>query len=293
MRIIYAVAAVLFAGTMVVDALYGYTPAHTDENSVPQRIVSLSPSVTESLYFLGQFDKVIAVSRYCEYPPEAIEKPKVGGISDVNFEAVIAMKPDIVILSHMQEDAKERLDSLGVKTLLLHQDTFDGMLSSLEVLGEALGAKDQADTLVAELKQSVNGIIQRVAPYKSKSALFVVSRDAGGGKVDSVVAAGNDGYYSKILELLHAENPFSRYAAYSNVSKEGLYWVNPDVIIELLYTPAQAATSFDEWKTMPELNAVKNKQICSVTDSYGYIPGPRFPLLVEAAARCIYPEAFE
>jgi iron complex transport system substrate-binding protein len=201
------------------------------------------------------------------------QKPKVGGIHDINYEAVLAMRPALVILSHMQTDVKERLDALGVNSVLLDQSTFEGILNSLEILGEVLGAQEQAAALISDMKSSVDSVIQRIAFYKPKSAIFVVSRNTGG----SVVVAGNDGYYSKILEMLNAENPFNKYAAYSTVSKEGLYWVNPEVTIELLYMPADK----------------ESNEICYITGSYGYTPGPRFPLLVETAAKCIYPEAFE
>jgi len=294
MKIVYFIAAVIFATAFAGTWIYNGLSVQSDKgNCTPQRIVSLSPSVTESLYFLGLGDKIVAVSRYCEYPPEARTKPKTGGIHDVNYEAAAAMRPDIVILSHMQTDARERFDNLGIKTLLLNQESFQEVLDSLWILGKTFGVQTKADELICELKNSAEGIIARVAPYRSKKTLFVVSRDAGSGKIANVVVAGNDGFYSGILELLHAENPFSKYIAYSTVSKEGLYWVNPEVIIELLYFPEHAETSFDEWSAMSNLTAVKNRHVCSITDSYGYTPGPRFPLLLDTVARCIYPEAFQ
>ena len=258
----------------------------------PQRIISLSPSVTESLYFLNQLDKVIAVTRYCEYPPEAVEKPKVGGIYDVNYEAVAALKPDLVILSDMQAEAQERFRNIGINTLLLRQADFESMLDSLRLLGNILGAEQEAAELIKEIKHSVNGIVSKISSHESKRVLFMVSREVDSRGVTRIIAAGNDGYYSEILKLLQAQNPFDKYVAYSNVSREGLYWIDPEVIIELLYNPAQMDYFYKDWRNMQRLTAVKSNQICPIANSYGYIPGPRFPLLLEATARCIYPEAF-
>lgn len=291
MKKFYTASIILFVCAATFSGVY--KSASKEFNRTAQRAVSLSPSITEAIYFLGEWDKVIAVSRYCVYPPEANDKPKVGGIQDVNYEAVLSLKPDLVIVSHMQIDAKERFESLGINTLLVDQESLEGMINSLHEIGKALGAEKRATALVDELNSSIDNIINKIESCESKRVLFVVSRDAGNGRIANVVVAGNDGYYSRALELLRADNPFSKYVTFSTVSKEGLYKVDPEVIIELLYTPSQASAALDEWGSMPSLTAVKNGRICSITDSYGYIQGPRFPLLLEEASRCIYPEAFQ
>ena len=292
MRLLIVVLFIFLISVLILTGLYP-SASHSAYSEKPSRVVSLSPSVTESLHFLGQWDKVIAVTRYCEFPPEALEKPKIGGLYDVNYEAVIALKPDLVILSDLQADAQERFRNMGINTLLLKQADFRGMLDSLVLMGEILGAEREAAELIEKVEYSLSDIVSRVSAYSPRRVLFVVSREADSGGIKRVVAAGNDGYYSKILQLLQAQNPFSRYTAYSGVSREGLYWIDPEIIIELIYNPAQAEHLFNEWYGMQELTAVKNRQICPIIDSYGYIPGPRFPLLLEAAARCIYPEAFK
>jgi iron complex transport system substrate-binding protein len=286
--------AVFLAVTLLSAAAYSLISPHSAPTlRTPERIITLSPSVTEAVYFLGQWDKVIAVSRYCVFPPEAADKPKAGGIEDINYEAVAAMKPDLVLLSHMQEDARERLEGLGINTLLVQQGGIDDMIAALNIIGAALGAENEAQTLTNELEGNIIKLNDRIKPYEQRSVLFVVSRDVGSGGISNVVAAGNDGYYSRLLDLLRAENPFGGHIAYANISKEGIYEINPDVIIELLYAPELADIAAEEWQDMPRLNAVQNQQICSITESYGYIPGPRFPMLAEEMARCIYPEAFE
>ena len=293
MRLLFALVTILLVAATTISAYHSYSrsPAVTPQHDI-KTVVTLSPSVTEVMYFLDEWDKVAAVSRYSEFPPEVADKPKLSGIQDINYEAVVAMAPDLVILSDMQHEGELRLRSLGLNTLLVYQHTFDNVLESIRIIGEAVGAEERAELLVDELSAYVAGIADTVKGYERRSVIFVMSREVGSGSVNNLVAAGSDGYYSRILELLNADNPFEGNIAYSTVSKEGIYDVNPDVVIELVYSPELEQNSKDEWMTsMSQISALHHGRVCTISDSYGYVPGPRFPLLVDAVARSIYPES--
>jgi iron complex transport system substrate-binding protein len=233
------------------------------------RVISLTPSVTETLYYLGAGDMVTARTRYCSFPPEVKEKPELGGLFDVNYEAVVALSADLVILSELQKDVISRLKALGVNVLAVDHNTLNGVLDSFPVIGEAVGADGFA--LREEIYEKIVGIQEKVKNYPSKKVIVAVSTEGG-----RFIAAGNDGFYNETLKLLNAENPFTESPPYTSVTKEGLIWIKPDVIAALSY--------FGEERS--------EEGFCVITGSFGFTPGPRFPLLMESLARCIYPEAF-
>ena len=124
----------------------------------PQRIVSLAPSNTEILYALDLDDRVVGVTDYCNYPPEAADKPRVGGYSTVNIEKVIAAEPDLVLAAlGNTEDVVNRLRSLGLTVVSLNPLTVEDVLHDIELLGVVTGQEEEASTLVGELRACRGG----------------------------------------------------------------------------------------------------------------------------------------
>ncbi|MDR2401029.1 MAG: helical backbone metal receptor [Deferribacteraceae bacterium] len=235
------------------------------------RIISLTPSVTEILYFIGAGDMVKGRTRYCAYPAEVKEKPELGGLFDVNYEGVLTLSPDIVILSELQRDVSARLKALGINYLTVNHSNFEGVMQSFSLIGDAVG-KDSSG-IAESLNTRIASIRERAAAYPPKKVLVAVSREGG-----RFVVAGSDGFYSEALKLLNAENPFAKNAPYTTISREGLRWVKPDLIIALSYQDG--------------VNRETEDGICTVSGSFGFTPGPRFPVLLESFARCIHPEGF-
>jgi iron complex transport system substrate-binding protein len=244
-------------------------PFIPSESSGSLRVISLTPSVTETLYRLGAGDMVAARTRYCSFPPEVKEKPELGGLFDINYEAVVALSADLVILSELQTDVISRLKALGINGLAVDHNTFNGVLDSFPVIGEAVGADGIA--LREEIYEKIAAIREKVKGYPSKKVIVAVSTEGG-----RFIAAGNDGFYNETLKLLNAENPFAESPHYTSVTKEGLIWIKPDIIASLSYSEEERSEA----------------GFCVITGSFGFTPGPRFPLLMESLARCIYPEAF-
>jgi iron complex transport system substrate-binding protein len=234
------------------------------------RIISLTPSVTEILYFIGAGDMVKGRTRYCIYPPEVEEKPELGGLFDINYEGIISLSPDIVILSEFQRDAAARLKALGINYLAVNHNDFEGVLHSFPLIGDAAGIDTGA--IAEALNAQIAAVRQRVAAYPSKRVIVAVSRDEG-----RLIIAGNDGFYSEALKILNAENPFALSAPYTAITREAILRLKPDVLIVLSYFGEE------DGQTTGKDGA------CIVSGSFGYIPGPRFPLLLESFARCIYP----
>jgi iron complex transport system substrate-binding protein len=274
-KLIIVIIMVLVAVTLTAAALISLEKTHYrrpftfPNTSGSLRIISLTPSVTETLYYLGAGDMVAARTRYCSFPPEVKEKPELGGLFDINYEALIALSADLVILSELQKDVISRLKALGVNVLTVDHNTLNGVLDSFPVIGGAVGADGFA--LREEIYKKIADIQEKVKDYPSKKVIVAVSTEGG-----RFIAAGNDGFYNETLKLLNAENPFAESPPYTSVTKEGLIWIKPDVIAALSY--------FGEERS--------EEGLCVITGSFGFTPGPRFPLLMESLARCIYPEAF-
>ena len=108
------------------DTADDVVPAAADD-AAPQRIVSLAPSLTETLFALGLGDRVVGVTRFCAYPPEVLELPRVGGHLDPNFEAIVSLEPDLVVAIPSSRESGLRLESLGISVLEVDQKGKDAM----------------------------------------------------------------------------------------------------------------------------------------------------------------------
>ncbi len=123
--------------------------------AAPERIVSLAPSVTESLYALGLGPKVAGVTRFCRYPPEAAAKPHVGGFGDVNLEAVLRLRPDLAVLPVDKTTIKALLEQLGIPVLLLDTRSLPGLLRAIADLGAATGQEAKAEAILGRFDEAL------------------------------------------------------------------------------------------------------------------------------------------
>jgi iron complex transport system substrate-binding protein len=121
-----------------------------------RRIVSMAPSITETLFALGLEDRVVGVTQYCNYPPEAQDKAKVGGFLNPNYEAILALKPDLVIMLDAEGQSRRVFDTLGLDTLELFHKDIDGILHSMETLGHTFGAEDKAERITSDIQNRLD-----------------------------------------------------------------------------------------------------------------------------------------
>src|SRR5438445_7395132 len=126
----------------------------------PRRIVSTAPSITELLYALGLGDRVVGVTRFCRYPPEAQKKPKIGDYTAPDLEAIAALKPDLVIVQTNPVRLAERLGTLRLRVLEINQDNLAALYNSIRVVGEATGVSPRAAQLIDSIRGSLD-VIER------------------------------------------------------------------------------------------------------------------------------------
>jgi iron complex transport system substrate-binding protein len=131
-------------------------------DKIPERIISLAPSNTEILFALGLADKVVGVTDYCNYPPQAQEKPSVGGFSTPNIEEVIALSPDLILATSIHEERiMPQLEEKGTTVFALNPKTLDEVLESITLGGEITGKDEEASQLVAEMRNRVKAVTDK------------------------------------------------------------------------------------------------------------------------------------
>jgi len=259
-----------------------------------RRVVSLARSVTEILFQLGLGDRVVGVSRYCKYPPEANTRPRVGGLYDPNMEAIVVLRPDLVILPGPDAEAVGGFNRLGLATLVLDHRNPEGIFQSISAIGRSCGVERNADALVAELRQRLQRVTDRTKGLARPRVLLAVDHDCGATGIEDVYVAGGSPYFNPILRWAGGKNVFEGTPeAFPVVSREAILKVDPEVIIDLISAdrlPAGGVEACREsWRHLKEVDAVANNRVYIITDDYATVPGPRFICLVEHLAGLLHP----
>jgi len=259
------------------------------------RIVSLAPSITEVLFALGLEEKIVGVTRYCKYPPEAQKKPRIGGYYDPNYEAIVALRADLVVLFPEHEEPKKNLQGLHINTLTVSHRSITDILDSITTIGSFCGVEPAAQRIVADLKRRTGRIKEKTEGLYRPRTIISVGRSMGKGGLDSVYISGRDGFYTELLSLAGGTNIYDKgTVAFPVFSGEGLIRLNPEVIIEMVPNLRKnewdQKTILQEWTTSCEVDAVKHNRVYLFAQDYAVVPGPRFILLLENMARVLHPE---
>ncbi len=245
----------------------------------PQRLVSLAPGITEILFGLAAGDLVKGVTKYCAFPKAAGRLPKVGGYYDLNYEAVLALRPDLVILLPAQQEQRLRLQRMGLHTYTVDLNTLSSIMSSVLMLGLICHQESQAAIMIRQFEQNIMAAAVPAGRKRSR-VMVVIDRDYDQSGLHGVTIVGQGDFYGDLLKLAGGENVFRQdYPRYPQLSLEGIRVLNPDVIIELIAEPEKIKRSqaqlLHDWAAVPGLKAYQNGQIHLLTGDYTVIPGPR------------------
>ena len=271
---------VLFASILTAVLFIYYNSDYKADNK-NIRIASLSPSITEYIYDIKMDKYLIADTTYCNYPEQAKYKEKIGSFSDINYEMVAKLNINTAIIhSHMAEQ-KLRLEKMGIKVIVINNNTIDDILSAYDILGDAFNIKNITDERKNEIISKINSIKNNIKKHNKKTAVVSIFRNYGS-KVSSITAAGGNNIYNDILNILNLKNPFENLPAYTEVSLESIIATNPDVIFDL-YHGRDTTYAYNDWKNIP-LNAVNDNKIIILYDTYLSLPGPRIDKIIEKFA---------
>lgn len=275
------------------------------------RIVSLAPSVTETLFALGLGDRVVGVSRFCDYPPEAASRAVVGGYVDLNYEAVLAARPDLVVGLTEHRFHQRNLHKLGIPTLLVDHQSLEGVWESLETLDDVCGADGRGRRLAKEIRRRLDQLRQRSAGRNRPRVLLVLEREGSPQRVSACRVVGREGYFDRMIEYAGGVNACREaWVRYPMVSVEGLLAMAPEVIVDMspaagpsekapsdlraaaaqsiaAKTPAQAEGGLAAWRSLPRLPAVRQGRVYALRCDFAFRPGPRVIETIEAIASLI------
>jgi iron complex transport system substrate-binding protein len=261
--------------------------ASPDNAAAQVRIVSLAPSVTETLFALGAGPEVVGVSQYCDYPPQVRDLPRVGSFLTPNLEAIIALRPTLVVGLELSSDVRQirALNSMGYPVLLVSDDSLQQIETSIEKVGARIDREDAAHRLVAQIRAQIATVQNRLANVKPVRALMLVGHQP-------IVAVGPDTYLDELMRIARADNIVEAVGEqWPHLSLEFIIAMRPEVILDGAMGTDPASSS-DFWEKYPTIPAVRDRRVYGYAEDPMLHAGPRVGESLEIIARKIHPEAW-
>lgn len=251
------------------------------------RIVSTAPSTTEMLFALGLGDRVVAVSSFCRYPPQVRSLPKIGNVLHPDFERIVALRPDLVIVNDKLPDLAGRLATASVPFVSVGTTTLADVSTAMLRIGEAAGIGGHARDVVGAIDDRLERVRRRAPAAPRPKVLLIVGRQAGA--LRGMIAAGAGSYLSDLIDIAGGVNAVAGASAlpYPQVSLESVLSLNPDVIVDTVDMGEadvdrvrRHAESWALWKRHETIAAVRSRRVRVAETDALFVPGPR---VVDAA----------
>jgi iron complex transport system substrate-binding protein len=255
----------------------------------PQRIVSLAPAITESLFALELGDKVVGVTNYCNYPAEAKEKPKIGGFSTPSAELVVAARPDLVLATKINESYVPQLENAGLTVVVIESLNLPQVLEDIKLIGQVTGASAAAGNLTADMQKRIDSITAKVSalPDEQKPAVYFEIWP------DPLTTGGSKSFVNSLITMAGGKNIASDVEQdWVNLSPEMILARDPQVAIICHHgSSAQTVEDFKSRKGWEQVSAIKNNRIGLVSDENTVVrTGPRVVQGFEFMAKLIHPD---
>lgn len=234
---------------------------HVQLDTAPRRIVSISPAITEVMFLVGAQDKLVGISDFCKYPPETEKITKIGGMHNINFEQLLSLHPDVVLIGSMisQKDV-DAIEKMGIPVIcIVEESSLDGMSEMMEVIGKITQHEETGN---AEAEKWREKIAERKAhapaPENRKCVYYVVGFGDGGD-----FTAPKNTHIQEIIELAGARNAGDSLSGW-NISREYLFKVDPDIIL----VRREDSAAFVSRHPYTQLNAVKNGRVHGIESGW-------------------------
>ena len=257
---------------------------------VPQRIISLAPSNTEILFALGLGDRVVGVTRYCNYPEEAKQKEQIGGFADPDPEKIIALKPDLILASGtLQESLVIELEERGQTVFWLYPHTVKDILESFVRIGEITGSSATAQQLKERIEERIKTVEERVKdiPEQERPTVFRVMG------LDPPATIGGESFQTDEYWIAGGKNIFADTDKnYFQLDLETLLKLDPDIIVICGEDEEEAKARVKNQEGWGDLTAVKADRIVVISCDLICRPSPRIGQTIEQLAREFHPERF-
>ena len=263
--------------------------------TTPKRIVSLVPSMTEVLFAIGAGDEVVGVSSYDRFPPELMSKPRDGALIDPDFERILSLKPDLVVVYSTQNDLIDRLKRVGIAMFVSKHAGLADVTASIRDLGARIGRSERAAQIVGAIDRDLGEIKQRVAGRPRPKTALIFGREPG--TLRAIYASAGVGFMHDMLLAAGGDDAFGDVKRENlQVTIEVLLARAPDVIIEVHpaegWTPERLLQEQTVWNSLSSLPAVKSKRVHLLADDRLWAPGPRVAEGARRLAGLLHPAAF-
>jgi iron complex transport system substrate-binding protein len=256
------------------------------------RIVSTSPAITETLFALGAGDRVVGVSEYCHFPAEATKRPKIGSYLKPNVEAILRLRPDLIVIERLPGHALEQLKSSNVKVAQVTYGDVAANLRTIEQIAAATNRVEAGRGLTAKVTEALKQVETGAKGRQPRSVIFLVGRTPG--HLDGMVAVGKGSYLNELIAMAGGRNLLAdSVVSYPKVSLEGVVRLKPDVLIDM-GDMADTIGVTDEhkrsvvalWKSRPDIPS----RVYAVASDIFVVPGPRMAEAAREFFRLIHGE---
>lgn len=255
----------------------------------PQRIISLAPAMTEILFALGLDKRIVGVTEYCNYPPAARSKPRIGGIVNPSLERILAQRPQLVVGMRLNPKPVLRaISKAGVPTYAAEPRSVEQVMTTIATIGALTGDRHNADRLVKSLRARLTAVAQKVQKLPRPGVMLLYSQDP-------LWVAGADTFPDHALRLAGGRNAASDVKGYKQYDAEMLLARDPDVIFLTSMEGGKHEAqlrAFIERPSMRGLSAVMKSRVYVINADIVDRAGPRVVEGVEQLAARLHPEAF-
>ena len=253
----------------------------------PERVVSIGPSITEFLFALGAGPRVVGVDDFSDEPAAAAQLERVGGIK-VNFEKVVSLKPDLVLIVKFSDGTIEKLASAGLLVLVVDPQSAGDVARTAILLGRAVGS--DGETMARDIQKKVDDVRSKTASATTKPRVY---HEIDASDPTKIFTVGPGSYIHDLIEIAGGVNIAAKAtSAYPQLSAEEILRSDPEIIVlaaaDYSAKPDQVAARAG-WSA---LSAVKNKRIVTIAPNLINRPGPRVGEAAEAYAKLVHPELF-
>jgi iron complex transport system substrate-binding protein len=259
---------------------------------IPQpvrRIISLAPSLTETVYELGLQDRLVGDTDVCDYPADAKNKPKVGGAINPSLEQIVALHPDLVLVTKglNRLETVHSLDTLGISSYATDPHTVDEIITSSKNLAEVLGAPEVGESVAIDLRRRLRDLQERIGALPPKRVLFAVW-------TEPLISIGRDTFIADALRRAGAVSIVDSSQDWPQVNLEEVARLQPEFLVfaasrsETVPRDIEVLASLPAWRI---IDAVRNRRYAVISDAVNR-PAPRIVAAIEELARQLHPDAF-
>ena len=264
------------------------------QTPAPRRIISLVPAVTEMLFAIGAGPAVVGVSSHDIFPPDVARLPRVGALVDPDFERILSLRPDLVVVYASQTELIARLARAGIAALEYRHGGLADVTAMMRELGRLTDRAAQADEAARRIETQIDDVRARVSGRPRPSTMLIFGREPGA--LRGIYASGAVGFVHEVLVAAGGRNVLEDVVRESlQVSVEVLLARAPEVIVEVHpaagWTAERLAREAAVWQRLPALPAVRGRRVHIVADDRLLLPGPRVAAAVQRLAATLHPDA--